>query len=1229
MASLTVPTAEQLLLSIGKVDALDEGTCVQKLQAAFLTTPSMTLLQTSFTNPDTNQNVRITPNDDIKRFALKAAPLPALRPASSTPRTDLTVPQAQLLGAEATLLAADNDASAATPAKSVPVTTMASTKLDDISSNASDTNSTSSEDDDDDPYNLPYQLMFDPSSSDPPNYSAHCGNAVVPQDDDGDYVWAKMRIEDCDKIRDALRAQSKKDNPDSDSLNLEGLGDLYSYNMFYDSSNRDVHKFELDAPDILITLSDEYQQMKQANPDTYQNMPPPVDNLHFTTILGCPETFVITKLFKYIELTVQPLGQTILGYACPYGLYKDGNRDSQVPVIGTCTADTPSLSTMMLAQAPTANADQDSPLAFNSAPSPVASALATVSDNTSTITDLINITYNNNLVHTSAQTMMSNVMQWHMDDNEREIFFGATQQPPDLPVELTTLLPTNVANWVKDTYARAYICSMMSANPGSIRSNYQFTAAERKQVRYFWTGHGAGTLAQSAEYKLLDRAIQRASLRKLYPPVQDAYAAGTGVQTSNSLLGFYMTPGSPAFGQLNNVDPSSGTSMLTKVCAIMDALDGGVTSSQAVNMNFKRGDQNKPITINDTNSNVLSFRLMAKNKGNAWANAWVGADQTNPEAGVQVLEAAWLGDCLDQFLSMVLSNDPSLSDPFKTAVANKIEEYGVDIQNWATMDIKTKVRQIVLEFGEQLNDFMDSLGVLLGWIKTGTQWVVQKVNGLIDRWRTGAGRVADAAAEITQTEDPKALRKAAIKTGFLTFVGLVALGSTIWNLSNKWSSGDAANRGLLIATVCGSLCQLGELGLDAVDAFMRWGAGSFSRATQPPVRRYFDEIMQKDLGSDAAIMDPDATAKGYFEPKSLFSRESSLCDELMEKKPILDDDTTFFDQMMESAQKITNIKRAFNIASEVLEGIGYFVAVAVAIFMTRQLVSDWSDMSLAEKIFNTIQTVISCIEGLGAAVIIGGTIIWGAATALVAGCAAACGTFVAATCSTFAAASVVLAAVAILVLIIYFIWSASQSPPPNAVETWMGDVEKPWADAIQMPALPFDILITPTSTITSSQTNVQCLEMHIKNNTAAAATSQGTTFQFTSGGNTASSVFYGEYQFALASDASPIGTAGTVNMITTNSQAQLSATNIQSDTDTTSTITWRNQLSVAGPPTTDQVTGLTTIDLTLAAGEEIVVQVYGTIWDGTGVAASVTWTQYWGNDQISDNINIDRTASPN
>lgn len=99
-----------------------------------------------------------------------------------------------------------------------------------------------------------------------------------------------------------------------------------------------------------------------------------------------------------------------------------------------------------------------------------------------------------------------------MDNDERDMFFKVAK-PTDLDKDFADSLDTtcgkDTKEWFKKTYARAYICQVLTQHSIGLDGAQKFTETEKRNIRYFWNGHGASCLSREDRYKTLEKKIAR------------------------------------------------------------------------------------------------------------------------------------------------------------------------------------------------------------------------------------------------------------------------------------------------------------------------------------------------------------------------------------------------------------------------------------------------------------------------------------------------------------------------------------------------------------------------------------------------------------------------------------------------------------------------------------------------------------------------------------------------
>ena len=873
-----------------------------------------------------------------------------------------------------------------------------------------------------------FALAYDPSAYDPSgktksNPTIPCGNVVLPTKANR-YSFAKLAFDDYDQVQKQLAEKAKNDKTHLSSLDL---AKFYKHTVRYDSRQVEHHKFELLQAQPLIEASDEFPVWKAANQKDYLEMEPPRKELHYTNI-GLDANFVITELFKTIELEKSlPDANGIIaftGLAKSYSSLSEGNEGASHIVVGTYVKPTTTTSAAASLQAVSAAASSNRTVtSAHSEPHMLTLALATGAvreEKTDRLQALGKIALDLKAVNSNAQTTMSNVMQWHMKAEDRKLFFNAVDKPTGLPAELTTSIEgTEEATWIRDTYANAYICQILTHSDGQIGSEYRFTEQEKKNVNYFWNGNGPNCLAKSTIYKNLERTISRYQIRQMYKVIDKIHKESTGLEYSNSLYDAYTSD--LTIGGLANIDPTTGTSLLAKICTIMDALDDGAETERQIDESV-----NDKKAIRDTNANHLVLAATSYQKGAVWMYQYWGlktdADRT------QMLEDAWLEDTLRNLVEKVLNQDPSVTGPVSQALNDAMKKYAETIEGWGRMSQKQKVQHILLDIGDRVKDMMKVVGKMLGWVEQGAQWVWQQGYQVVAGWFNNGRALGNAVDHVLQ-ENPVGFVKGPLFSSLMFIVGMAAMGVTIWCVSDTWSDASPSDKGLMITIVLASLNQMAEFGVDAVYSIMRYQNGAFSEAAELAIHAKFDQIARRNLGSKWAAVLEDPLVTGVYRIREAERAENIAA--LVAGAEESAENNLAKDVAVSELKKLAPIKKSFNIVRSVIAIIGCVISIGIAIFMTWSLIHDWDKMGPTSRIFHTILTVLQCIEAAVALVVIGvggisvfcyrtgtrspanetfqGYITWGTAILVGATTTTAIGTFAVAAASVFAAVALVIA----------------------------------------------------------------------------------------------------------------------------------------------------------------------------------------------------------------------------
>lgn len=336
-----------------------------------------------------------------------------------------------------------------------------------------------------------------------------------------------------------------------------------------------------------------------------------------------------------------------------------------------------------------------------------------------------------------------------------------------------------------------------------------------------------------------------------------------------------------------------------------------------------------------------------------------------------MVESQWLSELIQELLLGLLAKDQQLTNEVLKNIMQDIADAEAKDTSWAAQSTELKMQQLFLEFSGSLPNFMDALCMAGSAAKKGAKNIYDYVRGV-----QRAGVAADAAVEnVIPVPDSKAKLSEGGKKALWSVVGIVALYCAANNMSGQWSDSDTASRGLMVTTVVGSCLQLLEFGANAWEAFLRMGSGLYSNTSQMMMARSLDTYLGNTMTTKAMILDSSAEGGGSLNPKSFKqkfvdknTRVVVEMDDLGAAGNVGDGD---LQSLIKNSSTVVKWRQGFNFARTVLAWLGYVAAVAVVIFMTWELIQDWSSMSQGQKIFSTIQLVLAAIEGgLGGAIVV-------------------------------------------------------------------------------------------------------------------------------------------------------------------------------------------------------------------------------------------------------------------
>jgi hypothetical protein len=142
-------------------------------------------------------------------------------------------------------------------------------------------------------------------------------------------------------------------------------------------------------------------------------------------------------------------------------------------------------------------------------------------------------------------------MHYHMDADDRKLILGVKDRPKstasetygtdEIPEDLAGLMDPNLREWIKGTYAPAWIaqCAAGLTDEQQGRFKLKVDVPWQRRLKYFWQGSGKRCLGKSREYNELNTQLSILVFRRKYPHIKtytsDKTMATTG-QTNNNAI---------------------------------------------------------------------------------------------------------------------------------------------------------------------------------------------------------------------------------------------------------------------------------------------------------------------------------------------------------------------------------------------------------------------------------------------------------------------------------------------------------------------------------------------------------------------------------------------------------------------------------------------------------------------------------------------------------------------
>ncbi|KPM39826.1 hypothetical protein AK830_g6732 [Neonectria ditissima] len=292
--------------------------------------------------------------------------------------------------------------------------------------------------------------------------------------------------------------------------------------------------------------------------------------------------------------------------------------------------------------------------------------------------------YNSLSVHSTSQTLLQNMMLFHMNEDDRTTFLQTTA-PANLPIELGANLQQELKSWIHDTYGPAYVSFMVSqTKSANAKWRYPLTDADKDKIWYWWSGSGEKCLAKSSQYNKLNALTSVFAMRQLYSSTLQPYLDDGGAKWAKLLLADLTKSDHAKSGYLR-APIGGGESVLNKYCNILNALDSEGTYAD------------------DFFNQIVAFAI-SKNLQNPYF-------PLDEEAAKKQNE--WLNDAMKQLILQVLNNDASLPGTVKDELKKDLDDLAKAENLDLTKDAETRAAETVAKAAELTSNivmYMDYIG---------------------------------------------------------------------------------------------------------------------------------------------------------------------------------------------------------------------------------------------------------------------------------------------------------------------------------------------------------------------------------------------------------------------------------------------------------------------------------------------------------------------------------------
>ncbi|KAG8409171.1 hypothetical protein J3459_017659 [Metarhizium acridum] len=628
----------------------------------------------------------------------------------------------------------------------------------------------------------------------------------------------------------------------------------------------------------------------------------------------------IPALFQEMTLKLDDSNwdnETITGYFFEYDPTKRGNKGNRHLVTGTLKnpeAVHAYRSKISQAYAAIARPEQTDDVAGDRPrPAWITEGLLT---STTSIKNLMNLAgYDEKSVHNETQSLIKEMMLYHMDDKQRDKIL---QQPKpvidkDIPASLADNLPQKLKDFFKDKYAPAFICRYVGRTSKYMKD---FKPQEMNDLWYWWQGNGKKSLSQSQEYNDINRLSSREAMFQANKEQLEAYLADSPDDWAEQLCGYLLSHPTQLRQWAHFPIDGNGNNLINKQCNILDALSPSKDWSEQFFNKFMA------IALSDS----------------------LGYADIEPD-GDQDAKYPWLHDSMHDLIVKVLDDDPSISSDVKQALQEQIEKF--EEQNGLNQQADSEQRAAAIL--DKSASFMRELTGWLTYIGKG----LQSAFGGTSLWKW-AGEAFDRVASKIPLKGAAMLK--GISSICMVGITLAMAAVNVWSLVSSWDTMSDSQRTDVIIQVIRMVAD----GVDkAIDAFKNFQSKPASTPADELDMEHLNESLTEEIMEHEEMVgevaekiagDDDyrvAIADGLnYDGVSTASEGGETWNEDLDAIP--KDIPPGYEEAAKRFNLSGNLLRVFN----AILGIGLIVA------MSFSLANDWGSLSDPGKVLGVLNVVV-------------------------------------------------------------------------------------------------------------------------------------------------------------------------------------------------------------------------------------------------------------------------------